>query len=261
MMRIRQIVFAVRDLANGRARLASLLGLDPPFRDPDVAVFGIDNAVYAFGDQFVELISPIQEGSAAGRALDRRGDCGYMLLLQTDDFERERARIAALGVRTVWQAEFADIRAMHLHPKDLGGAIVSVDQPQPSASWRWGGPGWRPQRGRAGAQRVVGVTVAAHDPSAMAARWAEVLGLAAPLAAEGGRRLALVGGEVDFVATADREEGISAFTIEVFDPAAVVEAARRLGLAAQGNAVDVFGARLLLRAASRSGGRVARSTS
>jgi hypothetical protein len=111
MMRIRQIVFAVRDLANGRARLASLLDLDPPFRDPDVAVFGIDNAVYAFGDQFVELISPIQEGSAAGRALDRRGDCGYMLLLQTDDFERERARIAALGVRTVWQAEFADIRA------------------------------------------------------------------------------------------------------------------------------------------------------
>ena len=74
MMRIRQIVFAVRDLAHGRARLASLLGLDPPFRDPDVAVFGIDNAVYVFGDQFVELISPIQEGTAAGRALDRRGD-------------------------------------------------------------------------------------------------------------------------------------------------------------------------------------------
>jgi hypothetical protein len=40
----------------------------------------------------------------------------------------------------------------------------------------------------------------------------------------------------------------------------VVEAARRLGLAAQGDAVDVFGARLLLRAASRSGGRVARAT-
>ena len=179
MMRIRQIVFAVRDLAHGRARLAPLLGLDAPFRDPDVAVFGIDNAVYVFGDQFIELISPMQDGTAAGRALDRRGDCGYMLLLQTDDFERDRARISKLGVRTVWHAEVDDIRAMHLHPKDLGGAIVSVDQPKPAAAWRWGGPDWRPQAGRAGAQRVVGITIAAHDPRAMAARWAEVLGLAA----------------------------------------------------------------------------------
>jgi len=189
MLRIRQIVFAIRDLAAGRARLAALLGLDPPFRDPGVRVFGIDNAVYVLGDQFVELISPIEDGTAAGRALDRRGDGGYMLLLQTDDFESARARMARLGVRTVWSAEVDDIRAMHLHPKDLGGAIVSVDQPWPAAAWRWGGPDWRPQAGRAATQRVVGVTIAAHDPRAMAARWAEVLGLAAPHEAEGAHRL------------------------------------------------------------------------
>ena len=33
-MRIRQIVFAARDLAQGSATLAALLGLDPPSRDP-----------------------------------------------------------------------------------------------------------------------------------------------------------------------------------------------------------------------------------
>ena len=104
MLRIRQIVFAVHDLAQGRSQFAPLLGLGAPFRDPDVAVFGIDNAVYVFGDQFIELISPMQDGTAAGRALERRGDCGYMLLLQTDNFERVRARIAKLGVRTVWHA-------------------------------------------------------------------------------------------------------------------------------------------------------------
>jgi hypothetical protein len=248
MLRIRQIVFAVRDLAAGRAQLAALLGLDPPFRDPGVGVFGIDNAVYALGDQFVELISPIERGTAAGRALDRRGDGGYMLLLQTDDFERERARVARLGVRTVWTADLADIRAMHLHPKDLGGAIVSIDQPQPAAAWRWGGPDWRPQTGRAGAQRIVGATIAAHDPRAMAARWAEVLGLAAPLAGEDGFRLALDGGAVDFVATTGREEGITGYTLEVVDPAKVRDAARTLGLPVHGDAVEAFGARLALRA-------------
>ncbi len=251
MLRIRQIVFAVRNLAPGRSQLAPLLGLCAPFRDPDVAVFGIDNAVYVFGDQFIELISPMQDGTAAGRALDRRGDGGYMLLLQTDDFDRDRARIAKLGVRTVWQAEFDDIRAMHLHPKDLGGAIVSVDQPEPAAGWRWGGPDWQPQTGRASEQRVVGTTIEANDPHVMAARWAEVLGLEAPLAAEGGHRLALEGGQIDFIATTDREEGIVGFTLEVVDPPVVIEAARRLGLLVNGDAVDAFGTRLVLRPALR----------
>ena len=251
MMRIRQVVFAVRDLVPSKARLASLLGLDPPYRDPGVAEFGIDNAVYVFGDQFVELIAPARAGTAAARAIDRRGDCGYMVLLQTDDFDRERAHIATLRVRSVWQADLTDIRAMHLHPKDLGGAIISIDQPKPASAWRWGGPDWRPQPGRAGAQRVVGVTVAAHDPGAMAARWAQVLGLAAPAAGDGSYWLALDGGQADFVESGDRDEGIAGFALEVVDPAAVLEAARALGLTVQGDAVNAFGARLTLREASR----------
>ena len=176
MLRIRQIVFVVRDLAASSRRLAELLALDAPFRDPGVAEFGIDNAVFAFGDQFIELVSPVRADTAAGRHLDRRGEGGYMLILQADDFEGAHARIRALGVRTVWEKTLPDIRAMHLHPKDIGGAIVSVDQPVPPASWRWGGPSWRIQGGARGRQRVVGVTVAAADPPAMAARWAEVLG-------------------------------------------------------------------------------------
>ena len=72
MLRIRQIVFVVRDLAASSRRLAELLALDPPFRDPGVAEFGIDNAVFAFGDQFVELVSPVRAGTAAGRHLERR---------------------------------------------------------------------------------------------------------------------------------------------------------------------------------------------
>ena len=251
MLRIRQIVFVVRDLATTSRQLAELLALDPPYRDPGVAEFGIDNAVYAFGDQFIELISPTGNGTAASRHLDRRGEGGYMLILQTDDFDRDRARIRALGVRTVWEKELPDIRAMHLHPNDLGGAIVSVDQPKPAAAWRWGGPDWQPQTGRAGAQRVVGITIEANDPHKMAARWAEVLGLAAPLAFDGGHRLALEGGRVDFIAVTAREEGIVGFTLEVVDPPVVIEAARRLGLLVKGDAVDAFGTRLVLRPALR----------
>ena len=56
-MRIRQIVFADPELKDGVARLRTLLGLAAPYRDPGVAEFGLDNAVFVFGDQFVEIVS------------------------------------------------------------------------------------------------------------------------------------------------------------------------------------------------------------
>ena len=246
MLRIRQIVFVVRDLAASSRRLAELLVLDPPFRDPGVAEFGIDNAVFAFGDQFVELVSPVRPGTAAGRHLDRRGEGGYMLILQTDDFEGARARLAGQGVRTVWEKTLPDIRAMHLHPKDIGGAIVSIDEPLPPASWRWGGPSWRVQEGARGRQRIIGVTVEAADPLAMARRWAEVLGQ--PAAVPHGRavRLALDEGAVDFVGAGEAGEGIAGFTLRVADEAAL-RSASRAPATSPSEAIEAFGARIALQ--------------
>ena len=110
-MRIRQIVFAAAELKAGAARLGALLGMDAPYRDPGVAEFGLDNAVFVFGDQFVEIVSPTRGGTTAGRLIERRGDCGYMLILQTDDFDRELARFERLRVRRVWAKDLDDIRA------------------------------------------------------------------------------------------------------------------------------------------------------
>jgi hypothetical protein len=239
-MRIRQIVLAARQLAPNAATLAQLLALDAPYADPGVAEFGLDNAVFVFGDQFIEIVSPTREGTTAGRLIERRGDCGYMLILQTDHFERELARLDSLGVRRVWAKDLPDIRAMHLHPKDIGGAIVSIDQPLPPQSWRWGGPLWRRQGGRAAAQRVVGVTLGAGDPAAMARRWAEVLGLAAPQSDGGHRRLALDGAALDFVAADGRGEGIVGFALAVADRAAVLARARESGLIADGGQAVVL---------------------
>jgi hypothetical protein len=246
-MRIRQIVFAATDLKAGAARLGTLLGLAAPYRDPGVAEFGLDNAVFVFGDQFVEIVSPTRAGTAAGRQIERRGDSGYMLILQTDDFDRDLARFERLGVRRVWAKDLQDIRATHLHPKDIGGAIVSIDQPKPAASWRWGGPDWTVQDGRAGQQRVVGVTVGADDPAAMAGRWATVLGLAAPTAQGATQRLVLDGGWIDFEAADARGEGLCGYTLAVADRDAVLGRAREMGLDVACRSVTIFGTRVELR--------------
>jgi len=144
----------------------------------------------------------------------------------------------------VWEKELPDIRAMHLHPKDIGGAIVSIDQPVPAASWRWGGP-WRRQDGRRGEQRVVAVDVAAASPRAMAARWAQVLGPGAVLS-EDPQHLALTEGSLRFVPQGQRGEGLDGWTWRVTDLASVRRAAREQGLALDDDRIALFGADVTL---------------
>ena len=247
-MRIRQIVFAAQDLRAARDALAQLLPMGAPFRDPGVAEFGIDNAVFGFGDQFIEVISPTRLDTACGRHLARHGDSGYMLILQTDDFAREKAHWAALGVRTVWNTALNDITAAHLHPKDVGGAIVSVDQPRPAESWRWGGPDWRVQPGALGRQRVRGITLRSANPQALAERWALVFALPAPTGTDEGWRLRLDDGSVDVVSDARGGDGIAGFTLAAAEPEAVLAAARAAGLPQAGRSVDILGARLQIEA-------------
>lgn len=177
MLRIRQIVFAARDLDSSVAAFQSALGLPVVYRDPLVAEFGLHNALMQLGDQFIEVVSPTRENTAAGRHLDRHGDSAYMLILQTDDLARDRARVSELGVRSVWQAQYPDIQAIHLHPKDVGAAIVSLDQPEPPESWRWAGPSWQSTPAPAGS--ITHCSIGAPDPRAFAERWSKLLGIAA----------------------------------------------------------------------------------
>jgi hypothetical protein len=176
-VRLRQAVLVARDLQPAYERLRDALGLGEPFRDPGVGAFGLHNVVCALGQDFLEIVSPIQDGTAAGRHLERRGEGGYMLIFQLDDLASARQRARALGVRTVWSIDIDDISASHLHPADLGGTIVSIDRPLPPESWRWGGPDWIGHAGQGAPGRLAGVTVRVPDPDPIAARWAAVLGL------------------------------------------------------------------------------------
>ena len=174
MPRLRQAVLAANDLDAMVARLRTELDLGDPFADPAVAYFGLQNAVFAIGDQFLEVVSPVQEGTAAGRLLDRRGgDCGYMAMFQVEDVAAARGRAQELGVREVFDVALDDIVEAHLHPADMRGAIVSVSQPEPAGDWRWGGEGWR-ERSVPG--EITGLTVAAADPDATRERWGSVVG-------------------------------------------------------------------------------------
>jgi hypothetical protein len=218
-VRLRQAVLVASELEPAVASLSSELGLLEPFRDPGVAMFGLANAVFAIGDCFIEVVSPVGPGTAAGRYLERRGgDGGYMVMFDLEDLEAARGRVAAAGVRVVWQIDLPDISGSHLHPADTQGAIVSLDGSRPYGSWRWGGPQWTGRRGEGAAGRLAGVTLAVADPAAVAARWSELLGVGVDDESPGEPALELDGGVVRFTPAGGRaEEGLSELWLELPD--------------------------------------------
>ena len=169
-----------------------------------------------------------------------------MIILQTDDFNRERVRIERLGVRVIWSAAHDDIRAMHLHPKDIGGAIVSLDQPKPPAAWRWAGPHWRDYVSASGARRVLNADIETPDPANMARRWSQVLGLEDAVEDADTWRVAMHDGFVRFEKSGARGEGLAAFTLAVTSPQATLDKARAQNLPTAGNAITLGGARFAL---------------
>jgi hypothetical protein len=243
-MHIRQIALVARELAPVVADLRAVLGLGEGFRDPGVGEFGLHNSVMAVGTTFLEVVSPVREGTTAGRFLDKRGgDGGYMVILQSADLAADRRRLTALGVRIVWEVTLEDIATIHLHPRDLGGAIVSLDQPRPSESWRWAGPGWQGRARMDVVRAITRVTLEAADPSRLATRWAEVLGLAAPRRAGDALELALDPGAIRFVAGSDGREGIVAVALAATDGARALATARERGLATSGRSISIGGVR------------------
>jgi hypothetical protein len=205
VLRLRQLVLAASDLEPAVSGLRDLLRTGEPYRDPGVETFGLVNAVLAAGGDFVEVVAPRAPGTAVGRWIERRdGDGGYMLMVDAPPPVLERTRLGELGVRVVHEVVLPDVTDLHLHPKDVGGALLALDTVDPPGSWRWAGPTWTPPfesgfppPARGGLRSV---TIAVDDPLAVAQRWAAVLDL--PLA---GAELVLDTGQaVRFVAPAPR---------------------------------------------------------
>jgi catechol 2,3-dioxygenase-like lactoylglutathione lyase family enzyme len=231
-MRLRQIALVGKDLDAAEADIRAILGLDYAYDDPGVGKFGLKNAVFPVGETFLEVVSPKQDGTTAGRLLERRGgDGGYMVILQVPEIEAARERIKAAGARIVeqWDLHDGTVAMSHIHPRDIGGAIVSVDYMDPWERWEWGGPVWREHVKTDTSTAIVGAELQAENPEAMAKRWAQVLGLEAGPATDGWR-IGIEGGELRFVPIRDgRGEGLGRFDVAVHDPAAVRAAARARG--------------------------------
>ncbi len=184
MLRLRQIALVASDLRPVEEAICAQLGLELCYRDPGLSQFGLRHGLYPIGDRILEVVVPKQPGTTAERYIERRGgDGGYMVLLQTDDVDRERDRVVSDGFRLVHDGGHVGngekIHGIHVHPKDVGGAILSIDQADPPESWMWAGHDWRYHSRDDVVSDIVAVDIQAEDPDAVCAQWSRATGAAA----------------------------------------------------------------------------------
>jgi Glyoxalase-like domain len=252
-LRLRQIALVAEALEPAVEELTDIFGLEVCFRDPGVAHFGLVNALMPVGNQFIEIVAPVRDGTTAGRYLERRGGPGgYMVITQCDDHTPRRARVAALGIRIVNQFDSGEFRNMQMHPKDTGGSFFEIDEQLGPRAHDPDGP-WEPAGGTAWTiarhtERVAGIAAAemqVEDPMQTAARWAEIAEI--PLVSSAQPTLSLDNATLRFVSIADgRGDGLGGLDLVTRDRATILAAAARRGAPVDGKQVYACGMRFNL---------------
>ena len=254
-IRLRQICLVAEKLAPVVEDLKSVLGLEVCFKDPEVGVFGLENSLFPVGNNFIEVVAPIKENTAAGRYLKRRnGDGGYMVICQCDTHETQLARkaqAASLNVRVVLEHENKAFHVMQLHPADTGGAFFEIDwdaKQEPEGNWMpAGGSGWTGAKRNDVVERVYRGRIAVGRPQRPGRALEQYRGNQLRNDSRGRLELPFDNAAVRFVEVADgRGEGLGGVDIVPTDKKRLLAEADRRGRRTGDDQVTICGTRFYL---------------
>jgi Glyoxalase-like domain len=253
-IRLRQIALIVKDADAVAADLAAVFGLEVAFIDEHLpGAYGLENRLLPVGTQFLELCSPIREGTAGGRYLERRGgDGGYMVICQCDDHAPRKARVKELGLRVVAARDTETSCLMQLHPQDTGGSFLEIDwhagadDNPPLWTHAIRGEWWK----KAHTERVKAIVAAEiqdPDPARLARRWSEIIEEPVTSDANGRPTIAIDNATLRFVACDDgRPAGLGGIDLAVVDRVSAEGSAKKRGLMPADGVIAIGGMRIRL---------------
>ena len=254
-MRLRQIAVVAADLRKAALDIETVLGVESCYTDPGVKIFGLKNMLWPLGTQFLEVVTPTEDGTAGGRYIERRGgDGGYMVITQVDDVERRRARATELNVRVAFDLDHpGDHRGIQLHPADTGGSFFEMDQmlmdngDDRDGPWYPAGKHWQPYVRTDITNGISAAELQSPEPDRLAARWAELAEIDLTADATGNPTIALDNATLRFVeATDGRGEGLGGIDLGAVDRDAILAGARQRGTYVSDDQVTVAGLRVNL---------------
>jgi len=185
----------------------------------------------AIGGNIIEVCSPFKEDTAVGRLLKKRGDGGYMIIMQTMEAGKRREYIESKKLaKVIFTHYHGDAQCIQYHPKGIpGGMIPELDahaisstNPTPLETelspWHPCGPDF--EKYSAGMKRcshlklvnaVLRLAPGQTDVVAAAQRWQDYFGVK-----RHGSGLEFTNARLKFVPGVDgMPEGLESITIEV----------------------------------------------
>ena len=243
-LRLRQICLVAPQLEPAISDIAAIMGLSVCYRDGNVAKYGLENALLPVDTILLEVVAPFQDGTAAGRFLQKTGGRGgYMAIFCCDDPDARGKHANAIGVRTANVITHAPYRGVQLHPRDCRAAFIEFNHtdgsddvfgPYPPA-----GPNWQKSIRKDVTQALTGVEMQSPEPEALAEHWGRIIGIPVSKSAGGEPELRLPNASFRFVKGAS--DLMSGLTFRVGNVARVLDAAKAKGCAVSGDGFDLCG--------------------
>ena len=243
-MRLRQICLVAPHLEPVISDIAGIMGLAVCYRDGNVAKYGLNNALLPVDTILLEVVSPFQPGTAAGRFIDKTGGRGgYMAIFCCDDPDERGEHAKKMGVRIANVIDHAPYHGVQLHPRDCRAAFIEFNHTTGSDDilgvYPPAGPDWQKSIARDVTQALIGVEMESPEPQALAEHWGKIIGIQVSTGKAGEPELALPNCSFRFVkGPADIMSGL---TFRVANVAAVREAAKVRGHAVSGDSFPLGG--------------------
>ncbi len=237
--RMRQICLVAPHLEPVVDDIAAIMGLSICYRDPNVAHYGLENALFPVDDILLEVVAPFRDGTAAGRFIDKTGGRGgYMAILSCADPRERQKNAEAMGVRTSHVIDRAPYLGVQLHPRDCRAAFIEFNHTANSDNIRGpyppAGPDWHREIRGDVTIALTAVTLTSPDPQELATNWSRIIGIPAD-----GTKINLINCTIRVVK--GESEIMSGLTFRVRDPAAVLGAAQARGHAVTGDTFALGG--------------------
>jgi hypothetical protein len=237
-IRLRQICLVAPHLEPLIGDIAGIMGLNVCYRDGNVAKYGLENALLPVDTILLEVVAPLQPGTAAGRFLDKTGGRGgYMAIFCCDDPDQRAQHAREIGVRVANVIDHAPYHGVQLHPRDCRAAFIEFNHTDGSddilGRYPPAGPDWAKSIRKDVTQALTGVEMQSPDPAGLAEHWGRIIGIPVTSHPGGEPELKLPNCSLRF--TAGASDIMSGLTFRVGDVAAVRDAARTRGCAASGD--------------------------
>jgi methylmalonyl-CoA/ethylmalonyl-CoA epimerase len=129
------VAIAVRDLEAAIVWYRNVLGAEVVHREVVVSD-GVEEALVAVADSYVQLLTPTRPDSPVAKFLDKRGEGLHHVAYRVDDCAATLAAVRASGARVIDEVPRAGSRGTtvaFLHPSASFGTLIELVQEHPGA--------------------------------------------------------------------------------------------------------------------------------